>query len=360
MKELLTGNEVVVRAALAAGAQAFFGYPITPATEVMSEWDKFYEKDSASAKAPEDKLIFLQTEDEMSAGFATVGAVLMGKKAFTATGGPGNILVQDTLAMAEAMSIPIVTIIGQRGGPSTGSVIYSQQELTLTAFGGNGEGYRIVYSPANIQELYDYTIKCFNTAWRYMIPTFLLADGYTLKTKTNVELYKPKNLFPSHKMMLKSEKRDNKKESSYVNMRNTFSTEEQCFDLNQELIKKWEIIKKEVPEYESFSYDTKSKKDILIIAHGIVASSVKQAIYDTKKKSVKLFRPITLNPFPVDALKKELKGIKQIIVTESAQNQLLKLVKENLYGCNIPIKTYQRPALGITPDEIINLIKNNK
>ncbi len=358
-KELLTGNEIVIRAALAAGAQAFFGYPITPATEVMSEWDSFYEKNMNLPETNKEKLIFLQTEDEMSAGFAAIGAILMGKKAFTATGGPGNILLQDALSMAEAMNIPIVSIIGQRGGPSTGSVIYSQQELTLTAFGGNGEGYRIVYSPSNIQELYDHTIKSFNTAWRHMTPTFVLTDGYTLKTRTNVNLYKPKNLVKSKPILLKSDNRDGSKESNYINLRNTFSTEEECYNNNQELLKKWEKIKKEVVEHEVFSFD-KSPKNTMIIAHGIVASSVKQALYDTKKKSVKLFRPITLNPFPTDALKKELKGIKQIIVTESAENQLLKLVKENLYGLNIPISTYNKPALGITPEEIIELIKKNK
>ncbi len=362
MKELLTGNEIVVRAALNAGASAFFGYPITPATEIMSEWDAVYEK-STSAKASADKnhenLIFLQTEDEMSAGFATIGAILMGKKAFTATAGPGNILMQDAFSMAEAMQIPVVAIIGQRGGPSTASVIYSQQEVTLTAFGGNGEGYRVVYSPSNIQELYDYTIKAFNTAWTHMIPTFILTDGYTLKTRTNVEINKVSRLINSKAMLLKSKNRNNRQESNYLNLRNTYSVEEECFENNKILIEKWNKIKKEIEEYEVYQYD-KSLKETIIIAHGIVASSAKQALYDTKKKSVKLFRPITLNPFPTDALKKELKGIKQIIVTESAENQLLKLVKENLYGLNIPITTYNRPAIGITPDEIIELIKNKK
>ncbi|HNV96721.1 MAG TPA: ferredoxin oxidoreductase [bacterium] len=351
MKELLTGNEIVVHAALNAGATAFFGYPITPATEIMAGWDTIYEKNKKN-------LIFLQTEDEMSAGFTTIGAVMTGKKAFTATAGPGNILMQDAFSMAEAMQIPIVAIIGQRGGPSTASVIYSQQELTLTAFGGNGEGYRIVYSPSTIQELYDYTIKAFNTAWKYTTPTFVLTDGYTLKTRTNVEIKQAKNLEKSFPLILKSDKRGND-EKEYINLRNTYSVEEECFENNKILIEKWNKIRSQIEEHEVYEFD-KSKKDTLIIAHGNVASSVKQALYDTKKKSVKLFRPITINPFPNSALKKELKGIKQIIVTESAYNQLLKLVKENLYGLNIPIITYNKPALGITPEEIIELIKKNK
>lgn len=347
-KELLTGNEIVVKAALAAGATAYFGYPITPATEIMTEWDKEYEKNKK-------KLVFLQTEDEMSAGFGMIGSILTGRKTFTATTGPGNILMQDAFAMAEAMRIPTVAVIGQRGGPSTGSVIYSQQEVTLTAFGGNGEGYRIVYSPANIQDLYDYIIKAFNTAWKHKFPTFVLTDGYTLKTRALVELKKPKNLIKSYPLVLKSKIRDNSKESNYQNLNNTFATEEQCYEANLDLLNSFNKAKDQISESETYSL-TKSA-NTLVIAHGIVASSVKQAINDSKNKKVKLFRPITLNPFPDKKLKKELKNIKKIIIIESAANQLLKLVKENIYGTKIPIQTYCRPGLGISPEEIIKLIK---
>ena len=346
-KQLLTGNEIVVKAALAANAKAYFGYPITPATEIMTEWDKEYEKNR--------KLIFLQTEDEMSAGFSMIGSVLTGIKTFTATTGPGNILMQDAFAMAEAMRIPTVAVIGQRGGPSTGSVIYSQQEVTLTAFGGNGEGYRIVYSPASIQDLYDYIIKAFNVAWKYRFPTFILTDGYTLKTRALVELKKPKNLVKSYPLILKSKIRDNSKESNYENLNNTFTTEEECFDTNIDLLNAFNKIKDKITESEIFSLTKKAKT--LVIAHGIVSASVRQAINDSKNKKVKLFRPITVNPFPDKNLKKELKGIKKIIVMESAANQLLKLVKENLYGKKIPIESYCRPGLGISPEEIIKLIK---
>ena len=345
---LMTGNEVVVKAALNAGAQAYFGYPITPVTEIMSEWDKEYEKNKK-------KLIFLQTEDEMSAGFGMIGSILTGIKTFTATCGPGNILMQDAFAMAEAMRIPTIAIIGQRGGPSTSSVIYSQQELTLTAFGGNGEGYRIVYSPENVQELYDYTIKSFNTAWKYRFPTFLLTDGYTLKTKTLVELKKPNKLIKAQSLVLKSKNRDNKKEKNYQNLNNTFTTEEECFEANTKLKQDFEKFSDEISEHEIYSINKRAKK--LIIAHGIVSASVKQAIQDSNNKKYKLFRPITLNPFPKKALKNALGGIKEILIMESAENQLLKLVKENIYGEKINIKNFSRPGLGISPEEIIEIIK---
>ena len=93
--------------------------------------------------------------------------------------------------MAEAMRIPTVVVVQQRGGPSTATVIYSQQEVTLTCFGGNGEGLRVVYSTSSHQELYDYTIKAFNTAWKYRFPTFVLADGYQAKMRESLVLYDP-------------------------------------------------------------------------------------------------------------------------------------------------------------------------
>ena len=171
-KAFMTGNEAVAWAALAAGADIMYGYPITPQNEIMHYWTRM---------APKFGRSFLQTEDEISAGFTTIGGVLAGKRAFTATAGPGNVLMQESMSMAEMMRIPTVLVVCQRGGPSTATVIYSQQEVTMTCYGGNGEGFRIVYSTSGQQDLYDYTIKAFNTAWKYRFPTFVLSDGYQSK-----------------------------------------------------------------------------------------------------------------------------------------------------------------------------------
>ena len=237
MKQFLIGNAIIVKAALNAGAEMMFGYPITPTTEIMSEWTKVSEKD------PSDKIKFLQAEDEMAAGFALLGAVLGGAKAFTATSGPGTVLMQDPMSMAEAMRLPTVAFIMQRGGPSTGTVIYSQQELVLTCHGGNGEGMRIVYAPSTLQELYDLTIKAFNIAWQYRFPTFILGDGYLAKMQGEVEIWDPgekgleivpaapylgdqKNpdligkLQPTGSFTVKK---------NYVNLRNCFNLEEEIF-----------------------------------------------------------------------------------------------------------------------------------
>jgi len=341
MKQFLMGSQIIVKAAIQAGAEAFFAYPITPASELMPFW--LHEADKNK------KLQFLQSEDEMTAGFMTIGSILGGKVAFSATAGPGNVLMQDALSMAESMRIPIVVVIGQRGGPSTGTVVYSQQEVTLTAFGGNGEGYRVVYSPAGLQELYKYTQKAFAAAWKYRFPAFVLTDGYTTKLRGEVDLN-------NKKQKIKTTPFFNEKKS--INYRNCYEYEEEIYDLNISLKKDFEKARKEIEEY--IIYPNKLPKDIdcLVVAHGIVGLSAKAAIREYGKKNIALFRPLTIWPFPQKALRKLAKRAKKILVVESAAHQLLNLVKQALYGLDIPLEHLGKPALGIYPNEIIKKIIN--
>lgn len=377
MKQFLIGNEIIVKACLSAGAEMMFGYPITPTTEIMSEWTKVSEKEEndkincllgSPQKRRNSKIKFLQAEDEMSAGFALIGAVLAGKKAFTATSGPGTVLMQDPMSMAEAMRLPTVAFIMQRGGPSTGTVIYSQQELVLTCHGGNGEGMRIVYAPATLQELYDLAIKAFNTAWQYRFPTFILGDGYLSKMQGEVEIWDPQlrdvklatptpylgegkntalieKLQPTGSFIVKK---------NWVNLRNCFNLEEEIFQVNNEIKKAFDNAAPKITEYEEYHCETAEK---IIFAYGIVAAAVKQAIKIGKIKNVGLFRPITLSPFPTEAAKEIAKKAKKIYILESSLGQLAGLVKANLYGLTTPIETYGKPGMGFAVEEIEKILE---
>lgn len=343
-KDFLTGNEIVVKAALAAGAQFLAGYPITPTTEILKYWSE------EAVKNPD--LIFLQTEDEMAAGFATLGAVLAGKKAFTATAGPGNTLMQDAFSMAENIRLPIVSVIMQRGGPSTGTVIYSQQEVNLTCFGGNGEGLRIVYSTSGAQDLYDYTIKAFNIAWKYFFPTFVLGDGYQAKQLAEVELWDPAekkiNLINPIPFLLDPAR----KKGSYANIRNCYDLEEEISEKINHIKEIWENFASEITEFEN--YKTSEAKTI-IFAHGIVAGAAKVAVDALREQGfrVGLFRPITLRPYPVAAARETALQAHKILVAESSLGQFLQLTKDALYGVQTPIHSFLRPALGISPEELV-------
>jgi 2-oxoglutarate ferredoxin oxidoreductase subunit alpha len=343
-KVFMTGNEAVAWAALAAGAEIMYGYPITPQNEIMQYWTRL---------APRYEKKFLQTEDELSAGFTTIGGVLTGKRAFTATAGPGNVLMQEPMSMAEAMRIPVVVVVQQRGGPSTATVIYSQQEVNLTCFGGNGEGLRIVYSTSSHQELFNYTIKAFNTAWKYRFPTFVLADGYQAKMRESLVIYDPAErgieMVPAEPFVGKPGTPGEDRPPAHL--RNTYNIEEELLDVLSKDIEDYESVASEIVEYEDFNAED---AEILVIAHGVVFRSAAMAVKElaAEGKQVGYFRPITLRPFPQEQLRRAAEKARMLLVVESAYGQLLKIVKDNIYGLNVPIATLLRPGVGITPEEV--------
>jgi len=345
----VTGNEVVAWAALAAGADIMYGYPITPQNEVMHYWTRL---------APKYGRKFLQTEDEISAGFTTCGGVLSGARAFTATAGPGNTLMQESMSMVEMMKIPTVVVVQQRGGPSTATVIYSQQEVTMTCFGGNGEGLRVVYSTGSHQELYDYTIKAFNTAWKYRIPTFVLGDGYQAKMRESLTMYDPEErgikMEPTEKIVGKEGTPGIDREPDHL--RNTYNTEEELNQVVNELVSAYWQAAPEIVEHQEYEC---SDAEIVIVAHGVVTRAVQAAVKELRAQGIKAghFRPITLRPYPTQAMKEAVKGAKEILIVESAEGQLDKIVKAELYGCQVPIKNYFKPGMGITSEEIVEHVQ---
>jgi len=326
------GNALLAQAALQAGAKLMFGYPITPASEILEKW---------SLICQEDKSIkVLQTEDEMAAGFATIGACLSGQPAFTATAGPGNVLMQDAFSMAEALRIPTVAMIMQRGGLSTSTVIYSQEEVRLTTFGGNGEGLRVVYSTSGLQDLYDYTFKAFQTAWQYRWPTFLLADGYQAKMVGKIETNERKSELQNVSPILKPG----------VNLRNCYNLEEEIGQIIRSYVKEYRQVRSQLEEHET--YQTQGAK-LVLVAHGIVASAAKTAVDLLRKKgkAVGLFRPITLRPFPAQAAITTLGTAEKVVVIESAEGQMASLLKDEVL-LNKPLVEYYKPGEGFAPEEI--------
>ncbi|HAT03493.1 MAG TPA: ferredoxin oxidoreductase [Candidatus Magasanikbacteria bacterium] len=350
-RQFLTGHEVVVQACIDAGATHMFGYPITPGTEILSGWIK---------RAQEDRsLQYLQTEDEIAAGFCVAGAVMAGAKAFTATAGPGTVLMQDAMSMSDGMRLPFVVIVGQRGGPSSGTVIYSQQEVNLAIRGGNGEGMRIVFSPSTVEELYRLTRRAFNVAWQYRFPTVVLTDGYLLKTKQDVSLdFVGGNVGAEPLVSEKTQK----------NIRNIYTFEEELYEELMKQKEDFDAMAKDVVESEFYcGNEVESKKykvescDELIISHGIVAAAARDAVDQLRSqgKNVGLFRPITLSPFPKEELNEIVRNVKKIWIVESSMGQLRDLVKQNIDFTDfekIPqVDGLYKPAVGIETEEIVNL-----
>ncbi|MDD4168908.1 MAG: transketolase C-terminal domain-containing protein [Desulfotomaculaceae bacterium] len=343
-RAFLTGNEVVAWAALAAEADIMYGYPITPQNEIMHYWTRL---------APRYNKTFLQTEDELSAGFTTVGGVLAGRKAFTATAGPGNTLMQEPISMAEMLRLPIVVVIQQRGGPSTATVIYSQQEVTMTTIGGNGEGMRVVYSTSSHQELFDYTIKAFNVAWKYRFPTFVLGDGYQAKMREPLTLYDPESRGIE---LIKPEPYVGKEGTPGLDRppaqyRNTYSMEEELYEKLTDYMKDYNDMAPAVAEYQESNVED---AELVIIGHGIVFRAVKAAVDNLRERGIKVgyFRPVTLRPLPVPQIKELFSSKKKVLVVESAFGQLARLLKEAAYGSTAEMLTLFKPGVGITSEEV--------
>ncbi|KJS16052.1 MAG: ferredoxin oxidoreductase [Peptococcaceae bacterium BRH_c4b] len=347
-KAFMNGNEVIAWAAIAAQADIMYGYPMTPQNEIMHYWTRLASKAGKR---------FLQTEDELSAGFTTIGGVLAGKRAFTSTAGPGNTLMQEPVSMAEMMRLPMVIVMQQRGGPSTATANYSQQELNLTCYGGKGEGLRIVYSTATHQDLFDYTIKAFNTAWKYRFPTFVLGDGYQVNMRESFVMYDPQargiDTVPTEQILGKQGVPG--ADRAPVHLRNAYNTEEELYNVIMANAEEFDKIAHEITEYdEQYIEDA----EIIIVAHGVVSRTALEAVLELRSKGHKVgyFRPITLRPFPSKQLYNRAIKAKTLLVVESALGQLARTVKDAIYGCNTSIETIAKPGMGIISEEIIEKV----
>ena len=341
-RSFMTGNEVVAWAALAAKADFMYGYPITPQNEIMHYWARL---------APHFGRGFLQTEDEMSAGFAMLGGALVGKKTFSATAGPGNVLMQEPISMAEMMRIPGVWIIQQRG-PSTATVIIPNR-IAVDHHRGNGKGRDRLFT-ASHRELFEYTIKAFNTAWQYRFPTFVLGDGYQAKMREAVTLFRPEargwRLIPAEPILrppgVPARDRDP------VHLRNTFNIEEELYDRLVDQLAAYDRMTAEVIEWEAeVSPETELRSGPWYCRPG---GETSPGNLNRQGKKVGYFRPITVRPFPGSALRQAVAANPnlRLLVVESAHGQLLALVKAELYGFINPLDSLLRPGVGITAEEI--------
>lgn len=256
--------------------------------------------------------------------------------------------------MAEMMRLPSVVVVQQRGGPSTATVIYSQQEVNLTCYGGNGEGLRVVYSTSSHQDLFDYTIKAFNTAWKYRFPTFILGDGYQAKMRESVTLYDPASrgvdMMPTEPFLGKSGYPGVDRPPTHI--RNTYNTEEELYEVMQNHARSYELAAPEIIEYEVLDA---GNADLVLVAHGVVSRAAREAYRQLKSYGYRIgyFRPITLSPFPSRQLTAVATGTTKLLVVESSLGQLYKMVRDALYGVTTPIETLLKPGVGVTPEEIV-------
>ncbi len=299
-KELISGNEAVIRGALAAGVNFFSGYPITPASEIMH------------GLAKERDIKFLQAEDELAAVNTCIGASLAGAKAMTATSGPGFSLMQEGIGFAFKIGAPLLIVDSQRVGPSTGMpTLEAQGDILQAKHGSHGDYTNIVLYPNSVRECYQYTIEGLNAAEESLSPVILLLDGLLSRLYETTALPKKTSLKKRKAMPLGSGTRHFTGLTSKNNLSATRDTD---------AYRQWYWARKKeildaAANYDFYEYLENEKADTLLVAYGITS----RAILPLKDKH-SIFRPIRMFPI-VPKLKKIAPKYKKIVAIEMNDGQ---------------------------------------
>jgi 2-oxoglutarate ferredoxin oxidoreductase subunit alpha len=314
-KVLMKGNEAVGAAAIKAGCKYFFGYPITPQSELP---------EYMSLELPKVGGVFLQAESEIAAINMVYGAAGAGARVMTGSSSPGISLKQEGITYCAGAELPCVIVNMMRGGPGLGSIQPSQADyFQATRGGGNGDYRTIVYAPASIQETVDYVMEAFDKADLYRTPVLILADGMIGQMMEAVEFKEPKKVeLPKKDWITTGTK--GKREHNIVN--SLYLDSELLENHNLKLEAKYKEIEKNEVLYESFGLED---ADVVCVAYGTTSRIVKNAIKLSKEKGIKvgLIRPITLWPYPYEIFKKINPNAKGILTVEMSTGQMIDDVK---------------------------------
>ena len=337
-RELIKGNQAVVKGALLAGCRSFFGYPITPASEIT---------EAAALYFPRAGGTFLQAESEIAAINMVFGASSAGERTMTASSSPGISLMQEGISYLAGAELPCVVIDIMRGGPGLGSIAPEQGDYFQVVKGGGHGTYRnIVLAPNSVQEMCDLTMKAFTLADRYRNPVFLLADGFIGQMMEPVSYPEPLEAAPEKPWAVQgtSETRSNLITSIYL-------APEKLEKHIQHLTRKYREAEREA-EFEEYRTDD---AEILFVGYGIVSRLLREAVDQARARGVRagLFRPITLWPFPSAALA-ERSTQAMVHVVELSTGQMVEDVRLAVGGRS-PVEFYGRSG-GMVPavEEILN------
>ncbi|GAB4403278.1 MAG: 3-methyl-2-oxobutanoate dehydrogenase subunit VorB [Anaerolineales bacterium] len=313
-KVLMKGNEAIAEAAIRAGCEAYFGYPITPQTEVL---------EYMSARMPALGRAFVQAESELGAVNMLYGAACTGARAMTTTSSPGFSLMQEGLSYIACSEVPAVVVNIMRGGPGLGNIQPAQGDyFQMTKGGGHGDYSPIVLAPSTVQETVDLVILAFDLADKYRQPVYVIADGMIGQMMEPVELpeLKPPQR-PERPWALTGAK--GRPRNIITSLQLDPPTLEKVNLRLQEIYKR---IRENEQRYEEYMTDD---ADLLVVAYGTAARIVKTAIAKARRDGLKagLFRPITVNPYPYDALRKAAEKAKRLLVVELSAGQMLEDVR---------------------------------
>ena len=311
-KVLMKGNEAIGEAAIRAGCIHFFGYPITPQSEVP---------EYLSRRLPEVGGCFVQAESEVAASNMIYGAAGVGVRVLTTSSSPGISLMSEGLSYIAACELPVVLVNIMRAGPGLGGILPSQSDYFQATRGiGHGDFELLVLAPASVQEMVDLITLSFELAEKYRNPVMVVADGMVGQMMEPVE-------FPSEGVGEPLDPGDwaltgcEGRERRIIN--SLYLQEEVCFERNRMLKAKYDRMRECEQRWENYNVD--APYDLLVTAFGTMARIAKTAIDELRAEgiSVGLFRPISVNPFPYDACRAAMDKAKRVLDIELNMGQMI-------------------------------------
>ncbi len=333
----MRGNDAIGEAAVKAGCQAYFGYPITPQNE-LTEY-------MARRMLDFKDRVFIQSESEISAINMVFGASVAGARAMTSSSSPGISLKQEGISFLCGCELPAVVVNVMRGGPGLGNIAPAQSDyFQATRGGGHGDYRTIVLAPASVQESADLTMDAFELADKYRNPVIILIDGMMGQMMEPVVFKEEVKSLPKKDWALTGAKG---RKSRFI--RSLILDTDEMEMHNWDLYRKYQRIEENEVRYETYQTDD---AEILAVAYGTAGRITKAAIRRAREKGVKigLLRPITLWPFPKKVIEEYCKKVRFIIVFEMSCGQMVEDVKLAVEGKR-KVVFYGRPG-GIIPTPI--------
>jgi pyruvate/2-oxoacid:ferredoxin oxidoreductase alpha subunit len=333
-RQLIKGNEAVVKGAILAGCRAFYGYPITPATEIA---------ECAARDLPKIGGVFLQAESEVAAINMVYGAAASGVRVMTASSGPGLSLMQEGLSYIAGAELPCVVVDIMRGGPGLGNIAPEQGDYNQIVKGGGHGSYRVfVLAPSSVQEMADHAMLGFEIADAYRNPVVILADGYIGQMMEAVEL--PARAMPAPRKSWAVEGNA----ATRANLISSIYLEPAALEAHvRRLEAKDARAATEISRAETWRVDD---AEIVLVGYGVVARILRAAAETLQARGhrVGLFRPITLFPFPEAALRSAIASAARVLVVEMSTGQLVDDVRLAALGGGARVDLFGRVG-GVVP-----------
>jgi 2-oxoglutarate ferredoxin oxidoreductase subunit alpha len=352
--KLMKGNEAIAEAAIREGVDAYFGYPITPQSEVIEYlmMEKPHERTG---------MVVLQAESELAAINMVYGAASVGRKVFTSSSSPGISLYQEGISYIAGAELPCVIANVVRGGPGLGTIQPSQADYFQTVKGGGHGDYRLfTLAPSSVQEMADFIELGFEIAFKYRNPVMILSDGMIGQMMEKVELkdQKPRWSADEIKAMHGSWATIGKPESRERNIITSLDLDPHKQEKhNHHLQAKYRQMEKEEVRYETFDTDD---AEYLIVAYGSSARIAQKTIMLAREKGIKvgLLRPITLYPFPEKPLAELASKMKGVLSVEMSAGQMVEDVRLAVGCSDIPVEHFGRYGGVIhSPDEVLEALE---